>query len=51
MKRLGGSVGVRQVFEHANAGVKTVMQDYLELQTIEDVKHFKLRLYTINLPS
>lgn len=39
---LGGSVGVRQVFEHLNAELKTVMQ-LSGAQTIEDVKHFKLR--------
>ena len=39
---LGGSVGVRQVFEHLNAELKTVMQ-LSGTQTIEDVKHFKLR--------
>lgn len=39
---LGGSVGVRQVFEHLNAELKTVMQ-LSGIQTIEDVKHFKLR--------
>lgn len=39
---LGGSVGVRQVFEHLNAELKTAMQ-LSGAQTIEDVKHFKLR--------
>ena len=39
---LGGSVGVRQVFEHINDELKTVMQ-LSGTQTIEEVKHFKLR--------
>ena len=39
---LGGSVGVRQVFEHLNDELKTVMQ-LSGTQTIEDVKRFKLR--------
>ena len=39
---LGGSIGVRQVFEHLNDELKTVMQ-LSGTQTIEDVKRFKLR--------
>ena len=39
---LGGSVGVRQVFEHLNDELKTVMQ-LSGTQTIKDVKRFKLR--------
>ena len=39
---LGGRVGVRQVFEHLNDELKTVMQ-LSGTQTIEDVKRFKLR--------
>lgn len=39
---LGGSVGVRQVFEKLNDELKMVMQ-LAGTQTIEDVKNFKLR--------
>ena len=39
---LGGVLVCVQVFEHLNAELKTVMQ-LSGTQTIEDVKHFKLR--------
>lgn len=39
---LGGSVGVRQVFEHLNTELKMVMQ-LAGAQTIEDIKHCQLR--------
>ena len=41
---------VRQVFEHLNAELKTVMQ-LSGTQTIEDVKHFKLRHNHTTQPS
>ncbi|WNZ95253.1 L-lactate oxidase [Streptococcus iniae] len=39
---MGGSVGTRQVFEKINDELKMVMQ-LAGTQTIDDVKHFKLR--------
>lgn len=39
---MGGSVGTRQVFEKINDELKMVMQ-LAGTQTIEDVRHFKLR--------
>lgn len=39
---MGGSVGTRQVFEKVNDELKMVMQ-LAGTQTIDDVKHFKLR--------
>ncbi|WP_438835511.1 L-lactate oxidase [Streptococcus pluranimalium] len=39
---MGGSVGTRQVFEKINEELKMVMQ-LAGTQTIEDVRHFKLR--------
>ena len=39
---MGGSIGTRQVFEKINDELKMVMQ-LAGTQTIEDVRHFKLR--------
>lgn len=39
---LGGSVGVKQVFEKLQAELKLVMQ-LAGTQTVEDIKHFELR--------
>lgn len=48
---MGGSVGTRQVFEKINDELKMVMQ-LAGTQTIEDVRHFKLRHnpYDLSIP-